>query len=547
MPVVTLYFERLQKLVGRKIPKEKIISNLPFIGLDIEEQTDDHVSVEYSPNRPDYSTDYGIALGLQGLLCIKKGIPEIKIKNAKYTINVHPSVRKVRPLITGLVAKNGTLNDETIRQIITMQEDLHNGIGRRRKKSSIGIHDLDKISFPLTYGTVSRDHRFVPLESSTEMSISEIVEKTEVGTKYGHILGDSKKVPIILDSHGKTISFPPIINSALTTISKKSKNLLVEITSTDKNAADDSLAIIASTLQNAGFELFSVRVSGLGNTSSSLKPRTVILQPDLVNRILGLNLSAHTIISSLKKSRIGAYARGTTTIVCSIPRYRTDIFGPMDLVEEVALGYGIENLDPTMPQSSFAGEKNKITTTLDSISELMIGLGYSEAMNFGLVSKEVQYDLTKRNQSKIISVIDSKSQGHTILRDSIMPGLIDTLSRNIHEPYPQKLFEIGVIFTKTNAEIQEEIHLACVCAYNDVSYSEVKSVLQSVLKTGFEINCETRMSSNTMFSEGRMADILAGNKTVGFIGEISPEVIDNFKIRMPVAGFEIKLTGLIFD
>ena len=200
-----------------------------------------------------------------------------------------------------------------------------------------------------------------------------------------------------------------------------------------------------------------------------------------------------------------------------------------------------------MRQSSFAGEKNKITTTLNSISELMVGLGYSEAMNFGLVSKEVQYDLTKRNQSKIISVIDSKSQGHTILRDSIMPGLIDTLSRNIHEPYPQKLFETGVVFAKTDGEIREETHMACVCAYNDVSYSEVKSVLQAVLKTGFEINCETRMSSNTMFSEGRMADILAGNKTVGFIGEISPEVIDNFKIRMPVAGFEIKLTGLIFD
>lgn len=547
MPVVTLYFDRLQKLVGRKISKEKIVSKLPFIGLDIEEQTDDHISVEYSPNRPDYSTDYGIALGLQGLLCIKKGMPGIKIKNGKYTISVHPSVRKVRPFITGLVAKNGTLDDETIRQIITMQEDLHNGIGRRRKKSSIGIHDLDKISFPLTYSTVSKDHRFVPLELSTEMSISEIMEKTEVGIKYGHILANSKKVPIILDSHGNTISFPPIINSALTTISKETKNLLVEITSIDKNAAEDSLAIIASTLQNAGFELFSIKISGLGNSLSSLKSRTIILQADLVNRILGLNLSIPTIISSLKKSRIDAYARGNNTIVCSIPRYRTDIFGPMDLVEEVALGYGIEKLQPTMPHSSFAGEKNKITTTLNSISEVMVGLDYSEAMNFGLISKEVQYDFTKRNQSKMISVVDSKSQGHTILRDSIMPGLIDTLSRNIHEPYPQKLFETGVVFTKTYGEIKEETHMACVCAHNDISYSEVKSVLQAVLKTGFEINCMTKMSSNPMFSEGRMADVLVGNKTIGFIGEISPEVIDNFKIRMPVAGFEIKLTGLIFD
>src|SRR5574341_46365 len=167
----------------------------------------------------------------------------------------------------------------------------------------------------------------------------------------------------------------------------------------------------------------------------------------------------------------------------------------MDLVEEVALGYGIENLEPTIPESLFAGHKNKVTTALDSVSSVMVGLGYSEAMNFGLTSKQVQYDLTKRDPSKIISVADSKSQGYTILRDAILPGLIDTLSRNIHETYPQKLFETGVVFSKGADEIKEEIHLACACAYNDVSFSEIKSILQSVFKAGFGLQCTTQMTS----------------------------------------------------
>src|SRR3970282_2858443 len=171
MPVVTLYFNRLQKLLGKKTLQEKIISTLPFIGLDIEEQTKDHISVEYSPNRPDYSTDYGVVSGLQGLLGIKRGMPRLKITKGKYAINVDSSVRKVRPFITGIVAKNGKLDNETIRQIIAMQEDLHDGMGRRRKKTSIGIHDLDKIKFPLTYTTVGRNHKFVPLISSDEMTL----------------------------------------------------------------------------------------------------------------------------------------------------------------------------------------------------------------------------------------------------------------------------------------------------------------------------------------------------------------------------------------
>lgn len=546
MPVVTLYFNRLQKLLGKKTPQEKIISTLPFIGLDIEEQAKDHISVEYSPNRPDYSTDYGIASSLQGLLGIKTGMPKLKIKTGKYSIRADSSVRKVRPFITSIVAKNGNLDDETIRQIITMQEDLHNGIGRRRKKTSIGIHDLDKIKFPLTYTVVNKNHKFVPLASSSEMTISEILQKTDVGTKYGDILGNSQKVPVILDAAGNTISFPPIINSNLTTVSKNTKNLLVEVTATDKSAAEDTLAVVANTLQDAGFSLFSTKITGVNNSTPLLKSRKMIFETELVNKTIGLDLSPSTIVSSLRKSRLDAKSYGNK-ITCMIPRYRTDIFGTMDLVEEVALGYGIQNLEPAIPQSVSSGQKNKITKALDSISAVMVGLGYFEAMNFGLVSKDVQYDLTKRDPSKMISVTNSKSQGHTILRDAILPGLIDTLSRNIHETYPQRLFETGVVFSKASNEIKEEIHLSCVSAHNDVSFSEVKSVLQSVFKIGFGLQCTTQITTNPVFSEGRTANILINNKTLGVIGEISPEVIDNFKLRIPIAGFEVKLTGLIFD
>ncbi len=72
MPVVQLYLNRLQKLVGKKYNKNKILSKIPFLGLDIEEQTNEYLRVEYSPNRPDYATDFGIVLGLQGLFGIKK-------------------------------------------------------------------------------------------------------------------------------------------------------------------------------------------------------------------------------------------------------------------------------------------------------------------------------------------------------------------------------------------------------------------------------------------------------------------------------------------
>ncbi|TLX84321.1 MAG: phenylalanine--tRNA ligase subunit beta [Thaumarchaeota archaeon] len=542
MPVVALYFDRIEGILGKKISKEKIISTLPFIGLDIEEETKDHVNVEYSPNRPDYATDYGIVSSLQGLLGIKTGIPKLKIKKGKNSITVNPSVRKIRPFVTAIEARNGKLNDETIRQLIVMQEDLHNGIGRRRKKSSIGIHDLDKISFPLRYTTTGKDDKFIPLDSSKEMSIRDILERTtEAGIKYGYLLANFKKVPIILDSHGHKISLPPIINSERTKISNNTRNLLVEVTAMEKNAAEDTLAVITNVLQDAGFELFSIKISGANNSTPLLKPRNLILDSDLVNKILGIKISISTMVSALRKSRLDAQSKGQK-IICTIPRYRTDIFGPMDLVEEVVLGYGIENLEPTIPKSISVGQKAKITTTLDAINSVMIGLGFSEVMNFGLMSQRVLCDYTKRDSSKIVSVSDSKSQEHTILRNAILPGLIDTLSKNIHESYPQKLFETGVVFLQRNGDISEEIHLACVSAHNDITFTEIKSVLQSFLKSISNFGCRTPTSTNPMFLVGSTADVFVFNDKIGEIGLISPEVRDNFKLRVPIAGFEIKLT-----
>ncbi|MHB8547407.1 MAG: phenylalanine--tRNA ligase subunit beta [Nitrosotalea sp.] len=545
MPVVTLYFDRISKILGRKIPKAKIVDTLPFIGLDIEEETSDHINVEYSPNRPDYSTDYGIITGLQGLLEIKLGMPRLKIKSGKNVIKADASVSKVRPYVTAIEARNGVLNDETIRQIITMQEDLHNGLGRRRKKTSIGIHDLDKIKFPLHYKTVAKNYSFVPLESDVSMTVKEMLEKTEAGKKYGHILEGKDKVPIIIDSAGNAVSFPPIINARLTEINNKTRNLLVEVTATDKSAAEGVLAVLANALQIAGFQLFSVKITGANNSTPSLKPRDLILEPELVNKTLGIDISSSLITKSLKKSRLDAKMKGKK-IVCTIPRYRTDIFGVMDLVEEVALGYGIQNLVPTMPESVSAGERNDTTKSLETIRSLMVGLGYTEVMNFELTGKEILYGKTNRDSSKKISVADSKSQEHIILRDVLLPGMMEVLSRNIHESYPQKIFEIGTVFEKSSP-IREVVHLACLDAHKDTNFTEVKSILQSLLKTGFNLTCETIAQKEHMFVDGRTGSIVVSGKKLGTIGEVDPRIADNFKLRTPVSGFEMKLTGLIFD
>jgi len=545
MPVVELSYSQLQKLVG-KASKKQISESLPFLGLDIESEEKDLVRVEYSPNRPDYSTYFGISLGLQGLLGIKTGSYKLKIKKSNdFKITVNPSVSKIRPYVTGIVAKNGKITDNTIKQLMVMQEDLHFGIGRKRKKSSIGIHDLDKIQFPLTYTATNRNHKFVPLNSEIESTISDILENTEVGKEYGFVLGNSSKVPIIFDSNGQTVSFPPIINASVTTVTTKSKNLFVEVTGINKEDAEDMLSVVATILQAAGFSLVSVNIKGAKNGTPKLAERKITVNPSLINDSLGLNLRNSEILSSLRKSRLDASIK-KNNIVCKVPPYRFDIFGPMDLVEEVALGYGIEKLTPLLSPSQTIGQIHPVSSKLKSLALALVGLGYLEALNSSLTSKRILYEMTHRNPENIISVLDSKSQEHTILRDSVLPGLLENLSRNIHSQYPQKLFEIGKIFLKNNP-IDEQTNLALVCAHKDVHFTEVKSVLQAMMKTCFNTNVETKTSSHETFEEGKTASIIVNGKMIGIIGEINSKTIEDYKIRVPVVGFELNLSGLIFD
>ena len=547
MPVIELNISRIRKLVSGNVSRKQILDVLPFLGLDIESEDGDKIRIEYSPNRPDYSTEFGVALGLQGLLGIKKGIQKTSIKKkGKFAIKVDSSLTKIRPYVTGIIAKNGTLDSDDIQQLMWMQEDLHDGIGRKRKKSSIGLHDADKISFPLTYTTTSREHRFVPLNSNTEQTIDEILSNTEQGQNYGWVIENAKNIPIILDSKQNTISFPPIINSALTTVTSNTKNILIEVTGIDKDSVEDALSIVMSTLKMAGFEFEELKISGNKNSTPQLKDRTIIYDPKFTSEILGIDMSLSNMVACMKKCRLDASVKGKK-IVCIIPRYRFDIFGPMDLVEEIALGYGIANIEPKLSPSTTIGQKNDITIKTELIRKTAVGLGFLEALNASLTSKKILYNMTKRNSSEIISVLDSKSQEHTILRDSLLPGLLENLSKNIHESYPQKLFESGVVFSK-GEPIHESINLAVIVAYKDTNYSELKAIMQSLLRTNFKINSKTKTSKNQeLFVEGRHADIFVNEKKIGEIGEINTEILETFRIRTSVAGFEIKLSGLIFD
>src|SRR5215212_6607677 len=549
VPVVNIKFERLKRLVSG-VKMNKVLDILPFIGVDIEDLSKDVIRVEYNPNRPDLSSDYGVARALRGLLDIETGLPKFKLAGRSgLAVTIEgTAVRKMRPYLIALVAKNETLDDETLKQLIVMQEDLHNGVGRNRKKASIGIHNLDVIKFPVRYKTVKGDHSFRPLDEPSELSINQILKDLEIGKQYGKILSAFDRYPLIVDSTGLVLSLPPIINGQSTKVNDKCRNLFVEVTATDQKTAEDMLAILAITIYEAGFEIRTVSInSGKRKIETpQMKPRVISADIGYVDSILGLTLDAKQIITCLKKSRMDAKAVANK-IICTIPRYRIDISHPIDISEEVAIGYGIYNLEPKFPNSLTTGKRDSLSIYLDAIRETMIGLGMIESLSFLLTSKDVQYKAFGILSKDELSVEGSKSKEHEILPNSLVQLLLQSLSYNIHEQYPQELFEIGKTFVKSYSTIEERWSIGAVVAHADASYSNVKSRMQALLRSCFGKEAITIASTNHMFMEGRCAEVIFDNKPIGVLGEIVPNAVENFRLRVPVAAFEINLLAIIKD
>ena len=294
-----------------------------------------------------------------------------------------------------LLKEKNPLNEYEISQLISMQEDLHNGVGRKRKKASIGMHDLDAIVFPLNYTTISKNFSFIPLDKESEFTIENILNNLEVGKDYGHIVNNSDRYPILFDSQKNVISLPPIINGHMTKITLNTKNILIEVTSTATKSAHDILSILSFELHDMGFKIYYIRtyspIEGMTKTPI-LNPLKMIVPAAYINKILGLDLSNDDIIKYLQKSRCSG-KNLDTEIECIIPRYRIDIFNPIDISEEVAIGYGIYRFNTSSPPTLyFSGKKHINSKIFNNVREILIGLGFIEIINTNIISRKILDD-----------------------------------------------------------------------------------------------------------------------------------------------------------
>lgn len=552
--MLTIRKERFWTLLGRSMDDNSLTELLHDLGLDIEEISEESFRVEYNPNRPDYSSPVGVARAARGILGLEVGAPRYRLKPPKVSVKVDPKLWDIRPYIVSAVVKGLELGLEELEELIAMQEDLHWVLGRDRRKVSIGLHNFDAVKPPFYYRAVGgRDVEFVPLGDWRRMTPEEILSKHEKGVKYAHIIRDKPLYPMLMDSRGEVLSFPPIINSILTELSEETRNIFIDITGTDFDAISYALNILTTTLEEMGGKVEQVRIK----YNYKDMPKTIVtpnyrmkkwkIKLDYINEVLGLEIGIREAARALRKMRHNAkISEGVLTV--TPPPYRVDIMHPIDLVEDVAMGLRYGVLEPKQPETLTYGSLHVLTRLEEVVRSTMLGLGYTEVMNFTLTNEENEYARMGVKPHPHVKLMNPVSKEYSIVRTWLLPSLMRNLSYNKRNLYPQRLFEVGdVVHPDENLpeKARRILRLGCVTCHADASYSEIKSVTEEILRNLMIDDWSVKPFDGKPFLEGRAAQIIRGEKVLGVMGEIHPEVLENWGLEMPAAGLELYLQTLL--
>ncbi len=535
MPTITLNRKSIERLIGKKLPLDKLKNSIEMLGTDLSSITENEIIVEVFPNRPDMLSEQGFARALSSFIGSKKSLKEYKVKDSKQKVIIDSSVNEVRPFTACAIVKNLKFDNEKVKEVINIQEKLHITYGRNRKKVAIGIYPFEKIKTPIKYlAKKPSEIKFQPLESSKEMTAPEILQKYR---DYAHLLEDKTKFPIFIDSNNEILSMPPIINSHTTgKITEKTKDIFIECSGFDFRVLSKCLNIIVTSLADMGGEIYSMDLIYKNKKikSPNLESEKIKLDLSYVNKLLGLSLTETQVKNLLEKMN---YTYKDKTV--HIPCYRTDILHQIDIVEDIAIAYGYENFKPEIPQIATIASQNKEELLHEKISQILVGFNFVQCNTFHITNKENLCNKMNYN-IKFVELKNALTQEYNILRSWLSPSLIEVLSKNKHNEYPQKIFEIAKVFTP---DLEEPFKLSTVISSKETDFTEIKQLLDSLLLL-LDIQYKIEPIEHSSFILGRIGKIISNNKEVGFIGEVHPSVISSWDLKMPVVAFEIDLTKL---
>lgn len=592
MPVVTLDKQDLYERLGKQYTKDEFDQLCFEFGIELEEDSDDEpavvvdgvtqrptIKIDIPANRYDLLCLEGIALALN-IFLERENTPNYRIidlpENEKHILTIHPETAKIRPYAAAAVLRGVKLNQRRYDSFIALQDKLHANLCRARSLVAIGTHDLSTIRGPFTYEAPRpEDISFVPLNQTQKMTGPELMnfyENHRVLNKFLPLIRDLPVYPVIYDADHTVCSLPPIINSNHSKINLDTRDIFIECTATDKTKLEIVLNIVVamfSQYASAPFTVEPVEIKSEHNGCSRITPsiaaRKHNAEISYINSCTGLQQTPETIVKHLSRMSMTAKHIGGDVVEVSVPCTRADILHQCDIMEDVAIAYGYNNLAKTFPdKSATVGQPFPINKLSDIVRREAAMAGFTECMPLILCSREENFAwLRKTDDSMAVTLANPKTIEYQIARTSLLPGCLKTIRENRKHALPIKVFEVSdVVFKNMSLERRSnnQRNFCAIIASSVSNFETIHGMLDRIMKMlSVELVPKGSKKAGYWIEEGDDATFFPGRNAfvmlrlegsadaeqIGVFGVLHPEVMQKYELPLAASALEINVEKML--
>ncbi|KAG0147757.1 hypothetical protein CROQUDRAFT_42405 [Cronartium quercuum f. sp. fusiforme G11] len=633
MPTITVEKERFFNDLGKKFTYEEFDAILFDYGLELDEDTSlttpeekpYKLKIEVPANRYDLLCHQGLILALRTYIGTSPA-PTYRVVDPgpenQWKAIVRQETGQIRPFFASAILRGIKFDDQKYKDFIDLQDKLHGNLCRKRTLVAIGTHDLAKIDGSkkmITYEARSpKDIKFAPLNKETEYDASELMTLYESDKhlgKYLHIIRDSPVYPIIYDHSRTVLSMPPIINSNHTKITLDTQDVFIDVTATDPTKLDIVINVIITMFSQYCSQPFTVEPVDIiyehdlakSYRSPKIDPQTFAIRQSYINSVTGLQLTpdqscgllakmGHSAVPGLHStpainatdSEQFSNALPSDLLTVQIPPTRPDILHECDLVEDVAIAYGFNNLPQTFPSTNTVGKPYEINKLSDLVRKECAYAGWLEVLPLTLCSHDENFAFLRRSDDKTQAVVLSNPATieFQVVRTSLLPGLLKTIKENRKQALPMKIFEVSDVVLKDDRLERKARNVRRVGAAfvgKKAGFEVVHGLLDRIMsmldvnwsgddgsgkkKTGKRGEYFIQESQDPTFFPGRSAKIMfkpvahsepTGSALetikanllgalpdaieIGQLGILHPDVLKNFELDYPCSTLEFDLS-----
>lgn len=531
------------------------------------------IDFEITPNRPDCLSIIGMARETAATLNRELILPKVIIEKEIEDINNY--VNKIEVLNTNLCRRYYT-------KVVKNVKIEKSPLWLRRRLMESNVRPINNIVDITNYVMLELGQPIHAFDLDKVKNDTIIVRNATEGEKITTLDGEDRNLDsemLVIADGENPIAIAGVMGGEDSEVTENTTSILIESANFDgRNVRLTSRKLGLRTEASSKFEkdldpslseLACNRVCQLieeidagevisGNIDiyeNRSEKREIIIRPERANALLGTEMTIDYMVDVLNKLELNAKVEDDK-IAVSVPTFRNDIQMETDLIEEVGRIYGFHNIESAPLIGSLTkGGKSTNREIRDYIKTSLTGMGLNEITTYSFISPKAYDNINLPEDSlkrRNVEIMNPLGEDYRVMRSTLIPNMLDVLSRNSKYGVEKAwAYEIGNSFIPKSIPVNtlpHEIQTLTIGMYGDTDFFNLKGILDKLFDLlgikGFEYIPE---ENHVTFHPGRCANILYGNHVLGTIGEIHPDVLDNYsmKDRIYIAELDLDIISFI--